>query len=158
MNEKELWQQFKDETEVITTCCPDILKLSAYMDNRLSKEEQERIEVHLNQCEECLESTLSLFEVQKEQNTPLPMSSVLSAQELIEAPLQITKSFWSLSQSIAASLFFIMVSFTGYTAGEMTYETNDLVFQSILDEEMEQFATVLEDEPLLFNVDTTGDV
>jgi len=157
MNDKALWEQFKTESET-TIACPDILQLSAYMDKRLSQKEQKEIEAHLNQCEECLESTLSLFALQKEKNEALPMSSILSAQKLVKEPIQVVNRPWTLKQGIAASLFFMIVSFAGYSTGKTTYNTNDLLVQTFLDEDITQFSTALDEELSLFNETTIGEV
>lgn len=157
MNDKALWQQFQKTAET-TTPCLDLLQLSAYMDKRLDKKETEEIETHLNHCDECLESMLALFEAKKASNDVLPMSTVISAQELVEDPVQVSHKQWNIGQAFAASLLFGLIAFGGYITGKSTYETNDLAVQIVLDEDIQQFSNALESEVLLFSENTTGDV
>ncbi len=67
--------------------CLEIDMLSAYLEKRLSRDERDRVEAHLADCEACLEevatATAALAEADRMRNTPAPMAAAQAALKTI---------------------------------------------------------------------------
>ncbi|BDY12060.1 anti-sigma factor family protein [Hydrogenimonas cancrithermarum] len=142
MNEKALWEAFKNDKNAVLQQCPDINDLAAYIDNRLSDDEKKKMEEHLNNCPKCLESVLAIKQLQYD--IPAHLEDISKAQALLVAKStanEPTKRFpasW-----MAASVVFVLLSFGGYVAGKGTYMATDETLQAFLENDLQPIASVM---------------
>ena len=152
MNEKELWERFKEESVPSEISeCPDINDLAAYAEGRLEEREKEKMEAHLSRCEPCLDTLLALKALDKsEKHTHL--QDVTHAIEIWDREYGIRKERGRTALfAIAASILFLIVSLGGFKAGTLRGVSSESGLQNFLDEDLAPISELLGDsQPLDF--------
>ncbi|WP_201352724.1 anti-sigma factor family protein [Hydrogenimonas urashimensis] len=154
MNEKALWKSFRKEGRREGERCPDFNELAAYIDGTADEKERARIEAHLNRCSECLETVLALKNP-PQKDTEIQIADLSRAVSVWEREtFRHRRVRLSTALRLAASLlFFVLVSFGGYRAGEGLVESDEYGWQSFMEEDMAPLASVLQERSDLFFVD-----
>ena len=151
MNEKDLWNRYKNSLSGDVSQCPDTNDLAAYIDGGLDPESRESIEAHLNRCPECLDAILEIGSLKQEFGLPAS-TDFPDDRRKIPIANNIPEKFTLLR--FAASVVFLLLSVGGYVAGESVCETSEKTAVKFLENDLQPLAEIMDRSEKLFYFDT----